>query len=255
MEISQDYMETYELLHPNHHGFRSAHSTTTNLIQMYDKWVDALEERKFTGVCLLDLSAAFDVVDHSLLLEKLKLYGFCEDSLSWIQSYLADRLQSVHIEGKQSKFLPVTSGVPQGSILGPLLYTIFTNELLELVHDHPTPEDQGMFNMYCNSCGSLCCYADDSTFSFASSSLDCLSNTLRKKYTYVADFMCSNKLKLNGDKTHLMLLSSERGWRSKLTDDSLTLITSASEPPVKTTRHERLLGSIISQNLFYLRDE
>ena len=61
--------------------------------------------------------------------------------------------------------------------------------------------------------------------------------------------MCSNDLKLNGDKTHLMLLSSERGWRSKLTDDSLTLITSASDSPVITTKNERLLGSVISQNL------
>ena len=71
MQISR-YFEKNKLIHPNHHGFRAAHSTATCLIQMYDKWVEAIEDGKFTGVCFLDLSAAFDMVDHSLLLEKLK---------------------------------------------------------------------------------------------------------------------------------------------------------------------------------------
>ena len=71
LQISQ-YMEANGLMHPNHHGFRSAHSTATCLIQMYDKWVDALDAKMFTGVCFLDLSAAFDIVDHALLLEKIK---------------------------------------------------------------------------------------------------------------------------------------------------------------------------------------
>ena len=68
-----DYMDTNHLLHPNHHGFRAGHSTTTGLIQMYDKWVEAVDRGQYTGACFLDLSAAFDIVDHPLLLEKLKL--------------------------------------------------------------------------------------------------------------------------------------------------------------------------------------
>ena len=130
------YMEKNSLMHPNHHGFRQIHSTATCLIQLYDRWVEALEERKFTGVCFLDLSAAFDVVNHSLLIKKLSLYGFDEKSIKWIGSYLKDRKQTVCIEGKLSKVLSVTTGVPQGSILGPLLYTIFTNELPEIIHNH-----------------------------------------------------------------------------------------------------------------------
>ena len=238
-----------ELLHPNHHGFRSGHSTTTCLLQMYDRWVDALEDKSFTGVCMLDLSAAFDVVDHPLLLQKLKLYGFGKNCLNWIKSYLDDRLQTVHIEGKQSGLLAVSSGVPQGSILGPLFYTIFTNELPELIHEHATLDNQESFNMHCASCGSLCCYADDSTFFFSSPNLDMLSATISEKYKSVANFMCSNKLKLNGEKTHLMLLSTDRSWRTKLTEDSLTLTTCVSDPPIKTSKSEGLLGSILSQNL------
>ena len=81
------YMEKNQLIHPNHHGFRAAHSTTTGLIQMYDSWVEALEYKQFTGVCFLDISAAFDILDHPLLLYKLQLYGFADDSLNWMSIF------------------------------------------------------------------------------------------------------------------------------------------------------------------------
>ena len=120
--------------------------------------------------------------------KKLKLYGFDEISVTWITSYLTGREQSVHIEGKQSEFLPITSGVPQGSILGPLFYSIFTNELSELMHKHNA--ESGYYNMHCESCGSLCCYADDSSFSFASPDLEVISRTLTNKYNDISDFTC-----------------------------------------------------------------
>ena len=175
------YMDSNQLIHPNHHGFRAAHSTTTGLIQMYDKWVEALEYKKFTGVCFLDLSAAFDIVDHPLLLEKLKLYGFAENSVNLIDSYLSGRHQTVYIEGTLSKVLPVPTCVPQGSILGPLLYIIFTNELPELVHDHAASQHE-LYSMHCQQCGGLCCYADDSSFSIASSNLDEIESKLEENY-------------------------------------------------------------------------
>ena len=240
------YMEANQLIHPNHHGFRAGHSTVTSLIQMYDKWVDVLEYHQFTGVCFLDLSAAFDTVDHTLLLEKLKLYGFNEKAILWIGSYLEGRQQTVYIEGKQSKIRSVLSGVPQGSILGPLLYTIFTNELPELVHNHITNE--GLYNMYCDSCGTLCCYADDSSFSVADSDLNVISKKLTENYTKISDFMCRNKLKLNNDKTHIMLLATDRAWRSKISDDSL-ILTTGNNYSVNTSASENLLGGTISKDL------
>jgi hypothetical protein len=213
---------------------------------MYDAWVEAVEHKQYTGVCFLDLSAAFDIVDHPLLLEKLKLYGFTDNSLNWIESYLSGRNQTVYIEGTQSKMLAVPTGVPQGSILGPLLYIIFTNELPELVHDHPASQDQ-LYSMGCQPCGTLCCYADDSSFSFASSSLDTIETKLTDNYNTIAAFMNNNKLKLHGDKTRLMLLGTHSAWKNHLDANSISLNTG--QEIIRTTECENLLGGNISQNL------
>ena len=131
------YLETNKLLHPNHHAYRPEHNTTTALIQMHDEWSKAVDEGKLAGAVLLDMSAAFDVVNHELLLEKLALYGLDSNSIAWVRSYLTGRSQSVIVEGTLSRLLMVNNGVPQGSILGPLFYTLFTNELPEIIHDDP----------------------------------------------------------------------------------------------------------------------
>ena len=80
------YLEENNLLHPSHHGFRSGHSTVTALVEMYDQWIEALENDKLSAVVMLDLSAAFDVVDHQILIQKLEIYGFEEYYLSWFRS-------------------------------------------------------------------------------------------------------------------------------------------------------------------------
>ena len=81
------FMDANNFYNPNHHAYRSFHSTTTAMLQMYTTWLDALEEEDMAGVCMIDMSAAFDVVDNQLLLEKLKLNGFDRNSVQWIWSY------------------------------------------------------------------------------------------------------------------------------------------------------------------------
>ena len=129
-----EYMEKNQLFHPSHHGYRSNHNTCTALIELYDSWVEALEREELSGVFLVDLSAAFDCVDHSLLLQKMEVLGFNKKAVDWSRSYLDNRQQCVSIEGCQSDFLGVDVGVPQGSILGPLFYFLYTNDLPEVVH-------------------------------------------------------------------------------------------------------------------------
>ena len=94
-----------------------------------------MQSGQLAGACLLDTSAAFDMVDHDLLVQKLALFGFDSDSVAWARSYLELRSQSVMIEGCLSKLFKVNSEGPQGSILGPLFFTLFSNELPEVIHD------------------------------------------------------------------------------------------------------------------------
>ena len=248
-----EYFESNNLLHPNHHGFRANHNTTTALLQMYDLWVEAMDRGEATGVVLLDMSAAFDMVDHNLLIEKLLLYGFDNASAAWIKSYLTDRRQTVCIDGTCSPLLPLEYGVPQGSIIGPLLYIIFTSDLPECVHDHhlqhgdhqpvqPVP----LHNMYCTDCGGICCFADDSSYTFSSKEAGNITDKISEKFRSISEYMASNGLKLNGDKTHLMLLMTDESRRAK-PDFQITLDTE--QEVIETSKSEKLLGGIISQNL------
>ena len=124
---------------------------------------------------MLDLSAAFDMVDHSILFEKLPLCGFDTASLEWVRSYLSGRSQCVQIEGSLSRKYKVDIGVPQGSILGLWLYSLFTNELPEVINcnHHQVKCDKEN--------GSVICYADDSTLTSSDSNPIDLSEKLSKK--------------------------------------------------------------------------
>ena len=133
-------------------GYRKNRSTETAILQMYDRWVRGAGQGNISGIVFLDLSAAFDLVDSKILIEKLKIYGLKEDFISWISCYLSERKQAVWIDHTLSDWLDVSVGVPQGSILGPLLFIIFANDLPYLLSSNL---DQ---------------YADDSTLSSVKSS-------------------------------------------------------------------------------------
>ena len=114
-----NYFSRNKIFHPNLHGFRHGRSTQTALLTMYDRWVKAAVAEQVSGVVLLDLSAAFDLVDSSLLIKKLEIYGIDKDGLKWINSYLTDRHQAVWVDHVLSEYMLYDVGVPQGSILGP----------------------------------------------------------------------------------------------------------------------------------------
>ena len=100
-----EYMDAHSYLHPNHHGFKSSHSTATALLQIYDRWMEAVDKREIAGATFIDMSAAFDCVDTNLLFSKVELYGFTRHTRQWIWSYMTERTQVVSIDGTMSSAL------------------------------------------------------------------------------------------------------------------------------------------------------
>ena len=185
------YFSGNNILVDNLHGYRSHRSTQTALTTMYDRWVRAAEKGNITGVLLLDLSAAFDLVDHELLLKKLKIYGAQKDLLDMIASYLGGRSQAVWIDHVLSDFLYCNVGVPQGSNLGPLLFLIYFNDLPDNISENVDS------------------YADDTTISVAGQSVSEIEKKLTRECTHISRWMQANRLKVNPDKTHVMKIGTK----------------------------------------------
>ena len=248
------YMDQHQLLHPQHHAYRSHHSTTTAMLSMHDAWVEAAEHGKITGVTMVDMSAAFDVVDIELLLEKCRIFNFSREAEQWMWSYLTGRSQCTAVSGSTSSTLPLVAGVPQGSILGPILYTIFTCDFPEVVHGadcpHSTlnrpPGQQAIYRTVCTECGGLVCFADDSTYSVTADSEAELSLKLSHKFQVMSEYLTQNRLSINTDKTHTMLVCTEQKRRHL--DTTAVMLNTGSEV-ISPSPAEVLLGVTVHQDL------
>ncbi len=172
-------------------GFRKGHSTTTCLFDFLDNIYQEVDEGRLCGVLFLDLRKAFDTVDHKILLKKLQNYGIRRSSINWIESYLSNRHQITKVNNTKSSPLPVSVGVPQGSILGPLLFTIYINDLP--IH---------LVNCKTNL------YADDTALTVSGNSPNEVVHLLNNHLVRVSEWFQVNRLSLNHDKTKYMFFGT-----------------------------------------------
>ena len=124
-----NFLDSYEILYPFQFGFREKHSTMHALMSLTEAIKDSIDHRKYGCGIVLDLQKTFDTVNHNILLGKLEHYGIRGVTCSWFKSYLTGRSQYVVVNGYASEPLSIRCGVPQGSVLGPLLFLIYMNEL------------------------------------------------------------------------------------------------------------------------------
>ena len=128
------YFEDNNLLTESQYGFRKNHSTTYLTLDLFDKIFDSKSKSNTPAIIFLDIKKAFDCVDHEILLNKLKFYGVDGTVILWFESYLSNRRQCTKFHGCKSTFLLILCGVPQGSLLGPLLFRVFSIFINDLVN-------------------------------------------------------------------------------------------------------------------------
>ena len=219
------YLNEHRLLDPNQSAYRVFHSTTTALLKITEDILESLEDLEISIMVFLDFSKAFDTVNHRLLLEKLKILGFDANACGWVESYLSNRYQCVKVGDDCSEWRHIKNGVPQGSILGPLLFTILTSDMRKCFHY-----------------GSYHEYADDTT-EYKNSTVENLNESIQEinsDMERVSTYCKNNILTLNEGKCEFMLIGSKNAIK-KANDLILNPII-INNKPIKRVPFAKSLG-------------
>ena len=183
-----DFLEKKKVFFDNQFGFRAKHSTDHAILSIVDKIQRAIDERDFSCGIFLDFSKAFDTINHEILLKKLEFYGLRGIANQWFSSYLSNRMQTVTVNGVTCNSVNISCGVPQGSVLGPILFLLYIND-----------------SHHCSKVFYFHLFADDTNLFCKHKNLTFLQASINNELSNVNSWLCANKLSLNIEKTSLVI--------------------------------------------------
>ena len=199
------FLIQYNLITKSQSGFREKHSCQTCMTKVVDQWLTMLNEGGIVGCVQIDLRRAFDVIDHTILIKKLGIYGLSDKSIRWFQSYLSNRSQTVCLGAVKGQESSITYGVPQGSILGPLIFILYISDL-------PCHLTETYMDMY----------ADDTSLSASGKSVTDVAVKLSSECEIINKWVDNNRLLINKEKSVSMLACSHQK-RSVLPTDNFNV--------------------------------
>lgn len=185
------HLENNNLVNDNQHGFVQGRSCTTQLLDVMDAWTKIIDDGGAVDIIYMDFQKAFDSVPHRRLLTKVKAHGISDEVLAWITDFLSSRTQTVVVNSAESKEAPVTSGIPQGSVLGPLLFVLYINDLPSVVMNP------------------IRLFADDTKI-FTRSEIDGATDSLQDDLTSLQDWSTKWCLRFHPEKCHVVKLGNRK---------------------------------------------
>ena len=220
------FLEVHNVLYSLQFGFQENHSIDHALVSLTEAIRNTLDNKRFGCGIFIDLQKAFDTVNHEILLSKLEHYGVRGCALEWFRSYLSDRKQYVSVNGSNSNLLSITCGVPQGSVLGPLLFLVYINDL---------PNASKKLNFYL--------FADDTNIYCESKDLSNLLKIVNKELRSIKRWLDANKPSLNIDKTNYIIFHSS--YRNVPSDSTIKI----GKKQIKRVKFVKFLGLLLDEHL------